>query len=419
MNSKLQLKNYSNEYIKNNIISLFDKDDLNNMKIIQKEEKIKIRFYNSLYEELKEAFLYVLNLSANGSIKGELTNVEIRNYNSYYMPENINEYIIKNRKKQLNYSHTFFGKVVAITFVIFKYNEDLDIYNKYAENMFVWLYICCKYSRNNICAKNLNVYIYHTPYLKYTIVNKSETFGTKHINSAFTTSCTNNGEIVIFRKEEWFKVFIHETFHIFGFDFSMYNFDILKEELKKIFPIKCEFSIIDSYCEVWARVINCAFTSFLSLKYKKYKNYKNFELYMNLLLEIERYYSLIQLTKILDCMDMKYSNLYKNDKKSKLLRINYKEETHLFCYYIISCLFLNDINGFIMWCFENNYEINYNLFSIIKFNYSEKSLKSFSNYIKSIYKKKEITQNIKNIKKNMNYFNNDNNSLRMSIIEYI
>ena len=44
-----------------------------------------------------------------------------------------------------------------------------------------------------------------------------------HVNTGFTTTCPVDSEIVIFREEEWFKVFIHETFHNFALDFSDMN----------------------------------------------------------------------------------------------------------------------------------------------------------------------------------------------------
>ena len=43
-----------------------------------------------------------------------------------------------------------------------------------------------------------------------------------NINGGVSNVCVKNSlsEIVIFRREEWFKVLIHETFHNYGLDFS-------------------------------------------------------------------------------------------------------------------------------------------------------------------------------------------------------
>ena len=47
-----------------------------------------------------------------------------------------------------------------------------------------------------------------------------------NINSGYAS--INEGTIVIFRKEEWFKVFIHESIHYFNLDFRTDN------EIKKL-----------------------------------------------------------------------------------------------------------------------------------------------------------------------------------------
>ena len=52
------------------------------------------------------------------------------------------------------------------------------------------------------------------------------------------TEENNISEIIIFRNEEWFKVFVHETFHLFGVDFS--NMSNLKKS-KDIFTFSANF----------------------------------------------------------------------------------------------------------------------------------------------------------------------------------
>ena len=45
--------------------------------------------------------------------------------------------------------------------------------------------------------------------------------------------CIKSGLIVLFRREEWFKVFIHECLHSFGMEFSGMNLNRLNIELKE------------------------------------------------------------------------------------------------------------------------------------------------------------------------------------------
>ena len=56
-----------------------------------------------------------------------------------------------------------------------------------------------------MCAKTLVVYFYLTPAKKTLPRNQGITLDSSNCNSAVTTSCTPNGEILVYRKEEWFK----------------------------------------------------------------------------------------------------------------------------------------------------------------------------------------------------------------------
>ena len=75
-----------------------------------------------------------------------------------------------------------------------------------------------------------------TPFKKKLPENDYEILSPTHCNSAVTTSCIRNGEICIYRKEEFLKVLIHESFHIFGLDFSGLPISRLKKNILKIFP---------------------------------------------------------------------------------------------------------------------------------------------------------------------------------------
>jgi hypothetical protein len=71
------------------------------------------------------------------------------------------------------------------------------------------------------CSAEMDIYIYLTD-LKKELPTRADggAVREKHANTAFTTSCRKNTEIHLFRREEWLKVFIHETFHAMGLDFS-------------------------------------------------------------------------------------------------------------------------------------------------------------------------------------------------------
>ena len=96
-----------------------------------------------------------------------------------------------------------------IQIFLFTENED-EINKKYIMMVIVWLKIVSKYSSNN-CTKYLNIYLYFTD-LKKKLPTKGH-LDVEHVNSGFSMAgCLNKNEITIFRKEEWFKVFIHELY---------------------------------------------------------------------------------------------------------------------------------------------------------------------------------------------------------------
>jgi hypothetical protein len=212
-----------------------------------------------------------------------------------------------------------------------------------------------------------------------------------HVNTAFTQTCPlTYAEIVVYRKEEWFKVFIHETFHNFGLDFSGMNNDIITNCILDIFDVNSEVNSYEAYTEFWAEIINCCFCSFQLLKNKEDTNeFLNNSL---ILINFERTYSFFQLVKILDYMGLNYKNLYLNDINSKTLRENlYKEKTNVLAYYVIKTILLNNYTGFLSWCDKNN-------LALIAFKKTVTNQNNFCEFISKNYKKKSMLENIENTK---------------------
>jgi len=379
--------------------------------------------YKSLYKDIKEAYLYVLKRSTTDCMKGILhKDKQVKKpelFSEHFMSEKIITYINMHGKNQITFNCNILERDVSISFMIFLSDDlnNLELYKKYAECMYAWLYICIKYSSKK-CANKLNIFVYPTPYTKFLPQNKKDIIGTHNINSAYTTSCVKDGEIVIFRKEEWFKVFIHETMHVYGLDFSSYQYKDLIHKVKNMFPIKSDFSITDTYCEMWARIINCAFTSFLSLK--PCDSISEYLMYMDILMQIEKFFSIKQAIYVLNFMGLTYKDLYSKDEKSVLLRNTmYRENTNVFCYYILTAVFMCDFQGFISWCKYNNQKskIHKNKTSyFIQFNYTEENMEDFGVYIQSLYKSKEVLNAISTLEKYKR--DKKDNTVRMSIVEF-
>jgi hypothetical protein len=208
-----------------------------------------------------------------------------------------------------------------------------------------------------------------------------------NVNTAFTWGCPVNSEIVIFRKEEWFKVFIHESFHSFGLDFSSMDISKSTKNILNIFKVKSDVNLFESYTEVWAELINIVFCSFFSLRNKK--NDIEFLDTFEDLVNYERSYSFFQLVKVLHFMGLDYRDLYSSSEKATVLReMLYKEDTNVLSYYIIKCVLLNNYQSFISWCDKNND-------SLLQFKKTEENQIEFCRFIDKNYKSPSMLDGIR------------------------
>jgi hypothetical protein len=279
----------------------------------------------------------------------------------------------------------------------------------------MWLYILNQYASNS-CSNTLTVYFYFTNLEKKIPSTNITVLDEINVNTAFTTTCPKNSEIVIFRKEEWFKVFIHETFHNFGLDFSGMNTDYATKCVLNIFKVDSEVNLYESYTECWAEIMNALFCSFLHSKDKN--NIEEFLTLSEIYINFERSYSFLQLVKTLNFMGLDYSDLYSNNQRSKMLRDNlYKENTNVLAYYIIKTILINNYPSFLLWCKDNN-------FSLLQFKKTLANQKEFCKFIEKKYKTKSLLENISNTQDFLNKLNvNDKkynyilSNLRMSICE--
>jgi hypothetical protein len=286
--------------------------------------------------------------------------------------------------------------------------------------MLVWLYIADIYSSKN-CATQLKIFVYHTSLLKTLPKSNVEIIGQNNVNTGFCMTCPSDSELIVFRKEEWFKVFIHETFHNFGLDFSNMNLTSFNEKVLKLFPVNSKVNMYEAYTEFWARIINSLFCSFINMKNKNDIDefYTNTEFFIN----FERIFAFFQMIKVLDFMDLSYENLYKKTIVSENLRKTlYKENTNVLSYYILTSILLNNYQDFLSWCNTNN-------ILILNFKKTSKNVESYCRFIEKKYKSKNMLNRIECTEKLFYRFKNKKtkpkemlyllNSLRMTICEIL
>ena len=364
-----------------------------------------------IFEDLQSSDKYYNKIITNVNIKLVNKNDLIfpDSFSSNHYSHTIKDYINNYIKKQLIYSFSIHTREIDIIFSLFSDDDVnyIDKYNSYIKFIIMWLHICNKYTIKN-CSNTLKIYFYLTPIKKVLPKSKTEIIGYDHINTGMTYRCVPDNEIFIYRSEEWFKVFIHETFHSYGLDIDGRNNNKLKSEISKIFPIDSTFNIAETYTEVWARIMNCSFCSYLSSK-----NKNDFKLFLNFSLQAERMFSIMQMNKILAFMGLNYKDLWTNSQISKGLRNTlYKEQSNAFCYFILGGILMNEYTTFLNWCFINNT-------SFIKYKPNTNN-DNFIKLITALYKENELMDSIivlgklKKKSKNSHFLLN---TARMSCIE--
>ena len=408
---------------------------------------------------------------------------------SSYIPPKIGKYIKEQSKIVLEYSCNLDnGRTVKINFILFNKSEyELNNIRKksasYFKNcvlkIYIWLKILSKYSSID-CGKNLECFIYLT-HFKRKLPNTNDydddddgeseddgrddegiynagaarryekVFTPDHVNGGLSDVCQINGQIIVYRREEWFKVFIHETMHNYGLDFSNLDLSIANKKLQSVFSIQTNVKIFESYCEFWARVMNVLFESYFEMnrhslmfftplttrkrvlnKLHKYhfvsmkrgsqsrlhtNTVDSRERFLNIFydnLQHESVFSMFQCVKILNFMGLDY-NIISNCNNENYITVKklYKEKTNVFAYYIIVAILIANFNNFILWCIDNNT----NLFNFKKNN---SAIESFIMFIYKNYKNSDLLNMVISLENKLGNRNpNDEillNTMRMTVI---
>lgn len=329
---------------------------------------------------------------------------------SLYYPEIIRDDIINNASYKYENQIKIKNKIITIHFITYKPISVKNI-NLYFKMCYLWLNIII-YSNCLIknCCNKLDIYIAFSKINKVLPENSNNILSSENINTGYSYTCKENNEIIIYRQEDWFKVFIHETFHAFDLDSSSLfssssNYEI---RLKEKFNIKNKILIYECYTEMWARILNV-----LLLEFIKNKNYQDEFLFTSfynkckITFQNEATFSVIQSVKVLKYMGINYNILISNDEKLRQCSLNlYKENTHVFCYYILTSILFLNLDSFLLWCNKNNNE----LFCFTK---SSKNIDKFIDLILLLYNKKELLEIFENAYKKKTF---KNKSLRMSEI---
>lgn len=231
-----------------------------------------------------------------------------------------------------------------VFFIMFEGNGIEDTELQSLENMLrvisIWIKVATQYSEPTCFPETIYFFLYlldspkEIPYK-----NTNVGLGRNDVNSAFTYACSqqksSRNMICVYRKEEIFKVLIHEIIHLIGFDLSyisatpiLTNIGEHSEDfyISKTFNIPISsFKFEESYTEFLATLIQCMFIS---------PTWRQFVAAV----ELEVQFACLQVDKILCFNNLNYEFLV---SPNQLAKVNYYHEgTAVFSYYVLKTILL-------------------------------------------------------------------------------
>jgi len=331
-----------------------------------------------------------------------------------YIPPTIQSWIAGHKDHQLYYkkiSLQIAHRQIVIHIVSFSQNSEKK-YQKIVHLIKMWLEIASQYAASN-CAEQLDIYLYLTPFKKElpAMDETGDHLDEMHINTASTTSCMLSNSILIYRREEWFKVFIHETFHCMGLDFSDQDNAKVDKKILELYP-GCDPSLdvrfYETYCETWATIINILFVMAYPVsramttriqggsreKTRRQKmipkkwNMREFVFYLNK----ERKYTMKQAAKILHYHNIRYRQLIGLEE----IETKYREKTQIFAYYVLKSVVFFSIDEFWKWVEEvSQFSLDFP-----KKQGAEEKMDEFYKIIERNYKREEFIEELEEAKTN-------------------
>ena len=332
-----------------------------------------------------------------------------------YINEEIRQSIDKSDWIGQTITFTVQSKKITLhfTYPTLSIKKDLKKVERFFQNIkfriYSWLYVASLESERG-CSNDLTIYFYFTDFKKRLPVQKKVPIDELNVNTGFTFSCslTESGknEMYIYRKEEWFKVLIHECFHAFSLDFSGVSRELLertdKEVIQTMFPLHIDLRFYETYCEMWAELLQIIYANIDEILATDPSWSK-----IERMLRTDQQHSVKQGAKILKNYHLSYTDLFEKTDKAQLKRIEYREVSPAISYYLLKSIFYMHISEYIEWTSVNNR-------GTLRFLKTDHSLKSYIGLLRDCYKTPKYIDSMKLAEKTLNQADTD---LRMSCFE--
>tara|TARA_B100000902_G_C26781027_1_gene655062 strand:- start:92 stop:604 length:513 start_codon:yes stop_codon:yes gene_type:complete len=138
-----------------------------------------------------------------------------------------------------------------------------------------------------------------------------------------------------------------------------------KKHTSHFIEVDSDFNLFESYCETWARIINCCYYSIFNKKPLETAIFH------------EAIFSFLQAIKVTRFYGLKIEDL----QNKQLVKTKWREKSNIFSYYMITALLMTHIDCFMTFCERYNH-------NLLKFN--EKHLKKYVAMIEAIFKSGNI-----------------------------
>jgi hypothetical protein len=322
--------------------------------LLKKYENLDYRLNNSnssmgkllhvLYNEFsnKQKIINAINVEKSRSYEDNKTNIK-KKINAIvdkhlrstkYIDETIINYITTNVNcKIVTYENVIKGKTYVFDFIIYNNKISIKKLDLVVESMLLLLQVLIAIS-NNEMRNGQHVTFFLTPFQKKLNSNNHIILGAKNVNSGFTYPNLESGITFIYRMEEFFKVFVHESVHYYGIDKALhkdFNSNANYNKFLDLFSISNKnfnaIGINEAITEFWTFIMYLCVIS-----YKKDINISDFVYQFERLYKLELIHLIFQLVKILN-----YNKLTYNQFISKS-NTHYNESSHIFSYYIVKTL---------------------------------------------------------------------------------
>jgi hypothetical protein len=357
------------------------------------------------------------------SVYGEFSSGDIRSYVESFIDQNINVKVNFN-SIDLNFS--------------FKTNKDLgekELHKKIKR--------CLILAHYHDIKEKIEIEFLDTKNKKV-LPKKYKLLGPKEINSG-STSFGSSKEVSIWRGEESDKVTLHELIHYHNLDFHHRSnnepINILISQNFNIDP-NIDKLVNEAYTEIWGNLFNLMM---VACEIKDLNHHLTLNELFSRLYKLELYYSLFQVSKILDFFGFKDIDDFVKPYDINNNNIKFEQSTSVFSYFFIKTALLFNLETFIQFVQSNLHDIR-DIYSIklkgdslnnfmdliLNLAKNREYLDTLNYFMKMIHQKRRISKtktkkrsNRKTNKKITNtklihkYSNHLKNTLRMTCIESI